>query len=155
MEFRLDDALRRVARPPNVPDAEAGRQQQLAEIALGALLRAQQAHHDDVHGAGDGRDGLVGDDVVADEERAVAVPHGRLEVEEDLAGLLVGPVVQDGLQEVGAGAVHGLRGEEVVRRELEVGVLRLALFDGCREILHDHVRRGGEQRLAQVLHLRA
>ena len=97
-------------------DLEPSIPQQLLPVHPRTLTAREAAHHDHVERGADPVRAVVGDDVLGDEQLAVAFGHGGLEVGEDVRALLVGPVVENGVEVVCscAGAFDGLWSEEVV-----------------------------------------
>ena len=103
-QLALNQTLRAIPHGPDLGDLEPGLRQQVLPVLARALARAEQRRHHDVEGRRLPMRAGIGHHVLVDEDLAVAGLHGRRDVGEDLEAHLVGPVVQDGVHEVGAGS---------------------------------------------------
>lgn len=75
------------------------------------------------------------DHAFEDEQLAVSRLHRLRQTSEDLLADIIGPIVQDGVHEVGSGSLDGLLGQEVVRHALDRGIDVFDIFDNSRTIL--------------------
>lgn len=76
-------------------DLESGIPQQLLPVAHRALATRKAAHHDHIERRADPIRTMIRDDMLGDEQLAVAFAHGSLEIAEDVGALLVAPIVED------------------------------------------------------------
>lgn len=70
--------------------------QKLFPMFLRSLLRAKQRHHCEIHCRDLGMAARRRDDVLIQQERAASLGHCGHDVAENLARILIWPVVQDG-----------------------------------------------------------
>lgn len=90
----LHDALLTRITSPDPSDLHANTRKQRPEVVVESLPPGEANHHDQVRRRLDDGGALRRDDVVLDQDPAVARDHGRLEREKHLPALVVGPVVE-------------------------------------------------------------
>ncbi|KAI6774943.1 hypothetical protein HG530_001701 [Fusarium avenaceum] len=135
-KFRLNDTLNRLKRPPDLEYPQPNTLNQLPPLNLRPLLSTQACHHGNIRRRHT-RKGLdAADEALVDQELRIARLHCFGEVLENLARLLVFPVVEHVVHEVGSGAFDGLRGEEVVRVDGD-GLRDGEFFENVGEILQN------------------
>lgn len=106
-QLTLNQALRAVPRAVDPFDLQPTPREQVLPVLPRALPAAEEGQHHDIQTGGLPVGAGVRDDVLVDEDLAVAGLHGGGDVGEDLEARLVGPIVEDGVHEVGAGACLG------------------------------------------------
>ena len=154
-KLTLNHTLNPVPRPPQPQNLEpAPSLQQRPPLLLGPLARAEKTHHvlievrrliTRVHG---------GDHMLVHQQLAIPGRHGLPDRPNDLLAPVVGPVVQDVMQVVGASALDGLRREKVVRHELdpvEGGDVRGDRVQDGLHVLQDQAAGGGGEHLREAL----
>lgn len=102
-ELALNQTLGTVSGTPNLDNLQVGLVQESLPVLTGALAGAQESHHHDIQARGLPLGAGVWDDILIDEELAVAGLHGSGDVSKDLEADLLGPVVEDRVHEVCAG----------------------------------------------------
>ena len=112
---------------PSARDRKAHAPQQCSPLALRALLRRKERHHVKVQRRVLLRRVPVGDHALVDQNLRVPRRHGRLQLPQDDAALLVRPVMQDVAHVVRSRPAHRLQREEVVHRGLDEGRVLLHL----------------------------
>lgn len=141
-QLALDEVLN--IRPIALPElgdlqVKPARLDKAAPVVLRPLKRRQLRHHEDVAGGRLPVGASPGNHAFEDEQLAVPGLHGVREARQDLRADIVGPVVEDGVHKVGAGALDGLLSEEIVGHELDRRVEVLDVVDNDREILEDQL----------------
>lgn len=141
-QLALDEILN--VRPVTLPElgnlqAKSAFLNKPPPVGLRPLQRRQLRHHEEVAGGRLPMRASRGDNAFEDENLAVTWLHGLREAGQDLSAYVVRPVVEDGVHEVGAGALDGLLCEKVVGHELYRGVEVLDVVDDDGEVLEDQL----------------
>lgn len=88
-------------RSPDLRDLQSRLLEEGPPLALGALQPLRDGKHVDVHHGMRYRAPLIGKDIFVDQDLRVSTGHGRSRVAEDSKALVIGPVVEDEVEEVG------------------------------------------------------